>query len=362
MNTTSLIHQINTKELDLNQRPTWVIGLFGLLLFVIILTSVLGNCLVIAAIRLSHTLQEQVGNMFIINLCITDLSTASVVMCTSLYALTSDVRSIHPVWCNLVCASNYCLIIVSMMTLSCISVERLVAIIHPMRYASLITRPRVAFVCIYIWLQGMAFAVAPVLVQWVHYDYWEAICAINWQYEKQQAVYYVIVAFIVNFAAPGVVILVCYLLIIHEAHSLKKIASQHPGGGVATVSTPQQQQGNARTQKELKAITSLLVVIVLFFIFMTPFCMTKLLKVIVADPDFVPGFANLAASYFGYMSSMVNPFIYGIFRKEFRQAFRLTLRKMHIRFRADSLSMATDAQPRYPQAKVWSIPPMDPSE
>ena len=57
-------------------------------------------------------------------------------------------------------------------------------------------------------------------MNWVHYDYWEGVCAIDWHLEKQQAVYYVIVAFMVCFILPAVIMLYCYYWIIKDAKRL----------------------------------------------------------------------------------------------------------------------------------------------
>ena len=298
----------------------------GLIFLAIILTATTGNLLVIGTLTTSSHLRDQVANLFIINLSITDLCSAMVVMCTGFVALVADLRSVNSLWCNTVCAGNYCFIIVSMMTLSAISVERLLAIYCPLRYTVMVTSARVKVICAYTWLQGLAFGCVPVFLHWVHYDYWEAICAIDWQVEKQTAVYYVIVAFVVNFGVPGMVMLVCYLAIVHEAKKHKVHDMAHTPSSSSTTATSD--ASSQHTKRALKTITSLLVVVLLFFICMTPFCVTKLLKVIVDDPAFVPSYTNLTASYFGYLSSMVNPFIYAIFRRDFRFAFKRTLEKL----------------------------------
>ncbi|ELU10639.1 hypothetical protein CAPTEDRAFT_54000, partial [Capitella teleta] len=285
------------------------------LLFLIMSMALIGNALVIVAIRSNHRLREQTSNIFIINLCVADLCSAIVVMGTVFYAILSDTHEINTIWCNIVCAANYCFIIVSMMTLAGISVERLIAIKTAMRYDVLVTRARVKLACAYVWLQGVIFAASPVGLGWIHYDYWEVVCAIDWQ--KESAVYYVYVAFCVNFALPGLIMLFCYVAIIKEARRLKRV--------IPSELIPTSTQLRENQHQALKSITSLVVVVGLFFLCMTPFCLTKLLKVTVKDVHYIHDHTNLMASYFGYLSSMINPFVYGIFRREFRSAFRETI-------------------------------------
>ena len=335
---TSTEHLSNDTETNCNvtaepvyHRSTGELIWTSILLLLIILITWLGNLAVIFAIYNSPRLREQTSNLFIVNLSITDLSNGTIVMTTAFFSLVLDVKHVNSVWCNIVCAANYTLIIVSMLTLAFISTERYIAIVHTFKHNALVTRNRIKAVIGYAWFQGFAFALPPVILHWIHYDYWEVICAIDWQYEKKQAVYYVITACIVCFLLPAFIMLFCYTNIIRHA---RKVAQSVP----ASVPQPQDTNNpsNPQVQKASKSasktIRSLLVVVVLFFIFMTPFCVTKFLKVIFSDASQVPGYANLVSSYFQYMSSMVNPFIYAIFRPDFRNAYRLVWYRLMSKF------------------------------
>lgn len=78
----------------------------------------------------------------------------------------------------------------------------------------------------------------------------------------------------------------------------------------------------------LRTVLSLLVVVISFFICMTPFCVTKLIKVLHLHGRGVPDYVNLMAAFFGYMSSVVNPLLYAILRKDYRCAYRKLLIKI----------------------------------
>ena len=103
------------------------------------------------------------------------------------------------------------------------------------------------------WTQGIIFAVAPVAMDWVSYDYWEVICAIGWQKEKQKAVFYVIVACIVNFLLPGLVMIFCYTRIIQEAKKNTFV-------GVCRNGSVTNHNHNMERKRAIKTITSLIVV------------------------------------------------------------------------------------------------------
>ena len=293
----------NFHVLQSNLRHTWQVVLLSATLLFIIITAFLGNLMVIYAIYQTPRLREQINYIFLINLGVSDLCNSILVMTTSLVMAATNGRHVPVHWCRFNCMANYELIIVSMLTLAGISIDRYQAIMHPFEYSTRMTQGKVLVMVLYPWLQGLAFALAPVAMDWIEYDYAEVVCAISWQREKQQAVYYVIVAFIICFLAPGLVMLFAYISIMRE------VKRSNTSGAPANIAKA--------TRKTLR---SLLIVVLCFFICMTPFCVTKLLKVILADSA-VPGYANEISTLFQYMSSVVNPFIYAIFRKDFRDAF-----------------------------------------
>ncbi|KAK7105093.1 alpha-1D adrenergic receptor-like [Littorina saxatilis] len=311
--------------------------------FLIVLIAVMGlvgNILVIFAVFMYHRLRDEVSNLFIVNLSITDLSSAFVVMVSSAVAVGADRWPMGRAWCSMVCGANYCFIIVSMLTLSLISLDRYMAIHHSLRYHVLVTKPKVLVLIAYTWLQGFAFGLAPILCGWVEYDYWEVTCAIQWHRYGNPVLTYVIVAFVVCFMLPGVVLSIAYCKVFRTAKKIKP--RPRPAIGLATVSggrldgngTPGDQNGQpgghnvqvAKREKvtyseSSKAVRSLLIVVLAFFICMTPFSVTKLYKVCVPVPDALPGYANILATFFQFMSSAVNPLIYGLFRRDFQKAF-----------------------------------------
>lgn len=272
-------------------------------------------------------------------------------------------------WCSTVCGANYCFIIVSMLTLCFISLDRYVAIHHSLRYHHFVTRRRILLLLLYAWLQGFAFGLAPILSGWVRYDYWEATCAIQWHLHGHSVLTYVIVAFILCFLLPGVILIVAYCKVLKTT---KKITPRprpvvqlvsleyqhcqnrpfpnqngtrpnqngpspnHYGTTLSQNGEPPCRNGSSPRPPDLarwtqlrrtkysessKAVRSLLIVMLAYFLCMTPFSVTKLYKVIVPVPDALPGYANLLATFFQFLGSAVNPFIYGLFRRDFQKAF-----------------------------------------
>ena len=283
-------------------------------LLVTMVIALVGNTAVITVILMKRTMRKDISNLLIINLSITDLSMTIFVMVSALVSLIADEWIFDKVWCDFVCAINYCLIIVSMLTLCFISVDRYQAVLNPLHYHIRMTRNRVLIMICYSWCQGILFASIPSFMNWVEYDYWEAICAIQWFRHQSQAIYYVTAAFALCFLGPGIVLVYNYLKILKEAKKQKNQIRACPTG--------QSREKSKENAISTRIVWSLLVVVFAYFICTTPFSLTKLIKVIATRENFIPGPINLTASLLGYVASAINPLIYGIFRRDFRQAYK----------------------------------------
>ncbi|RUS83163.1 hypothetical protein EGW08_009063 [Elysia chlorotica] len=198
---------------------------WSIVLSIIIVIAVLGNLLVIVCVRHTARLRAEKSNMFLVNLSITDVGSACVVMTSSLHAMAADRWHLGAFWCDLVCGANYAFIIVSMLTLCFISLDRYAAVVYALRYHTWVTRRKIRVLIGWAWFQGICFGLAPVLAHWVRYDYWEVVCAIVWHKDSSNTLTYVSVAFVLCFLLPGLVLAVAYCKIIKVAKAQNNI---HP--------------------------------------------------------------------------------------------------------------------------------------
>ena len=121
----------NINQVLLPTRSTLAVGLSSLIVGSICLVTILGNTAVIYAIVNTNQLKDKVSNIFLVNLSITDLSDAFCIMLSALFCISLDLDRVNTIWCNFLCVMNYCLIIVSMMTLTLISIDRLLSVLYP---------------------------------------------------------------------------------------------------------------------------------------------------------------------------------------------------------------------------------------
>ncbi|XP_041372126.1 octopamine receptor 1-like [Gigantopelta aegis] len=307
---------LNVTDSSFLARTRWDIAVIGVVQLSICLLAFFGNLVVIAAIFKCDKLRDEPCNLFLVNLSFVDLGSSVFVMGSSFVSLVADHWPFGQPWCDFICMANYLFIVVSMLTLSLISVDRYQAIFHPLRYTGHVTKRKVLVAIVYTWTQGLCISVVPVAFRWIEYNYWEVVCAIQWYKQQHQAVYYVIISFVTSFLIPGMILVVCYGRVL-------RLACQKSSCDVNVHLSTTENYSVSR-----RAIISLLVVVVMFLICMAPFSVTKLYNVTVSKENSLPRYIYLIASLAAFLSSAVNPLIYGILRKDFKEAFDILLKRI----------------------------------
>ncbi|XP_006811987.1 octopamine receptor beta-1R-like [Saccoglossus kowalevskii] len=273
----------------------------SIFLIVIITLSITGNMLVIAAVMYSAKLREQFSIYFIVNLSLTDLTNATFVMPFATASFMNDSWSFGPLICEMNCALNYMCIITSMLTLCFIAVERYIAAVDTSMHRRSVTKKTILVIITFSWVQAFVFAIIPVASSWVTYDYWESVCAIDWNHGGLRPLVYVITAFILCFLLPSVIMSVAYIRLYR---AVSNTCSINPS--------------------EKRIMQSLVVIVTLFLVCMSPFCVTKLIKICFSKYS-IPHAVNTLATFMQFSASAVNPIIYAFFRRDLRLVFKRML-------------------------------------
>lgn len=133
------------------------ITIFGIF---VIVTTVLGNLLVIAAIFCDRRLRR-VGNIFIVNLAISDILVGVLVTPLALVYQLSDYWPFGSQLCNFWVSVDVICCTASIVNLCVISYDRYNAIIRPLKYARQRTVRRAFALVIFVWLYAVVIAVPP---------------------------------------------------------------------------------------------------------------------------------------------------------------------------------------------------------
>uniref|UniRef100_A0A7N6BA17 G-protein coupled receptors family 1 profile domain-containing protein n=1 Tax=Anabas testudineus TaxID=64144 RepID=A0A7N6BA17_ANATE len=292
------------------------------ILFLLIVSTLLGNTLVCAAVVRFRHLRSKVTNFFVISLAVSDLFVAVLVMPweaitevtgTWLFGRFCDVWIAFDIMCSTASILNLCII----------SVDRYWAIASPFKYERKMTH-RVAFVMIGVaWTLSILISFIPVQLNW-HRDgvveeeeVMEESCVANLNKT------YAISSSLISFYIPVVIMIATYTRIYRIAQTqIRRIASLERAAG-------QQRRPNDEAslkssfKKETKVLKTLSIIMGVFVFCWLPFFVLNC-TLPFCDPPFVSDTTFTVFVWFGWANSSLNPVIYA-FNADFRRAFATIL-------------------------------------
>nr|CAA74971.1 D1A4 Dopamine receptor [Cyprinus carpio] len=326
---------------SVSQRNSSKRVLTGCFLSLLILTTLLGNTLVCAAVTKFRHLRSKVTNFFVISLAISDLLVAILVMP---WKAASEIVGFWPfgAFCDVWVAFDIMCSTASILNLCVISVDRYWAISSPFRYERKMT-PKVAFIMISLaWTLSILISFIPVQLNW-H----KAQAELNGTYgelppdncDSSLNRTYAISSSLISFYIPVAIMLVTYTRIyriaqkqIRRISALERAAesakNRHSsmGNNASMESESSFKMSFKRETKVLKTLSVIMGVFVCcwlpFFVLncMVPFC----------NPNEGSDFFCISSTtfdvfvWFGWANSSLNPIIYA-FNAGFRKAFSILL-------------------------------------
>ncbi|NXP65812.1 DRD1L protein, partial [Chloropsis cyanopogon] len=304
-------------------------------LSLLILSTLLGNALVCAAVLRFPHLRSKVTNLFVVSLAVSDLLVAVLVMP---WRAATDVLGFWPfgAFCDLWVAFDIMCCTASILHLCLISVERYCAIANPFRYQRRVTR-RVACVTIGVaWLLSLLISFIPVQLQW-HKDRElpsREQLGLNGSAEEGScdpslSRTYAISSSLISFYIPVAIMLGTYGRLFRIARrQLRRISSlEGPAGHRSCLGSPRETSLKDSLKKETKVLQTLSVIMGVFVCCWLPFFVLNCLEPF-CDPELrVPGALPCVSrsvlstfTWLGWANSALNPIIYA-FNAEFRRAF-----------------------------------------
>uniref|UniRef100_A0A3Q2CUR5 Si:zfos-169g10.2 n=1 Tax=Cyprinodon variegatus TaxID=28743 RepID=A0A3Q2CUR5_CYPVA len=308
--------------------PTSLPGLAGvfipLIYGIVCIVGLVGNTLVIHVI-VNYTKNESVTNIYILNLAIAD----------ELFMLGLPFLAVQNALLSWPFGSLMCRVVMtvdafnqftSIFCLTVMSVDRYLAVVHPIR-ASWWRRPHVAkAISATVWLVSFVVVLPVVVFADVLKD--DGNCSIVWPEPAEVwKTSFIVYTCTVGFFCPLLVISLCYLLIIIKVRNV----------GRRTQTT------SSRRRRSERKITRMVVVVVAVFVFCwLPFYALNILNLLVVLPGDFRGLYYFVV-VLSYANSCANPILYGFlsdnFKRGFRKALCRTSRKVKNNDRA-----ATEAQ------------------
>lgn len=282
--------------------------LIPLVYLVVCVVGLGGNTLVIYVV-LRYSVTESVTNVYILNLALAD----ELFMLGLPFLAVQNAVSYWPfgsLMCRLVMTVDGINQFTSIFCLTVMSVDRYLAVVHPVKSCRW-RRPQVAKVVnASVWL--LSFLVVLPVVIFSDVPHGMNTCHIEWP--EPASVWrasFIIYTSTLGFFAPLLVICLCYFLIIVKLRS----------------SGRKVQVASSKRKKSEQKVTRMVVIVVLVFVLCwLPFYVLNIANVV--DP--LPNDQSLFGLYFfvvvlSYANSCANPVIYGFLSYRFKQAFRRVL-------------------------------------
>ncbi|XP_004560015.3 opioid receptor, delta 1b [Maylandia zebra] len=269
--------------------------------------GLVGNVLVMYGV-VRYTKMKTATNIYIFNLALADaLATSTLPFQSAKYLMST--WPFGELLCKVVIAIDYYNMFTSIFTLTMMSVDRYIAVCHPVKALDFRTPAKAKLINVAIWILSSAIGV-PVMIMAVTKVTEEGVtlCSLGFpEPERYWDTVTKICVFIFAFVVPVLVITVCYGLMILRLKSVRLLS------------------GSKEKDKNLRRITRMvLVVVAVFIICWTPIHIFVIVKTAVKIDR--KNLLTMACWHIcialGYTNSSLNPVLYALMDENFKRCFR----------------------------------------
>ncbi|XP_034183609.2 G-protein coupled receptor moody isoform X1 [Osmia lignaria lignaria] len=300
---------------ELSRFPKQLRTFAAVVAIIIMIVGLAGNLLTIIALC-KYPKVRNVAAAFIISLCVADF-----VFCLLVLPFDS-IRFVDASWANvrflcvLVPFLRYGNVGVSLLSVAAITINRYIMIAHHGLYSKVYKKYWIAFMIVFCWIFSYGMQVPTLLGVWGRFDYDSNLetCSIVKDNNGHTSKTFL---FVMGFVIPCVIIVGCYTKIFWVVHRSESRMRKHATPTIKSPHTPRRDVREIKQRRSEWRITKMVLAIFLSFVACYfPITIVKVIDVEVKYPEFhVLGYLLL------YFASCVNPIIYVIMNKQYRQAY-----------------------------------------
>ncbi|XP_078610567.1 somatostatin receptor type 2-like [Branchiostoma floridae x Branchiostoma japonicum] len=272
--------------------------------------GICGNSLVIYVV-LRYAKMKTVTNIYIMNLAMADvLFMMGIPFLAASFALRN--WPFGTVMCKIVLSLDAINMFSSVFNLTVMSVDRYLAVVHPVKSADF-RRPRIAKVVnVCVWVASI-IVISPVIVVAKPTEQQDGsyACNLHWSDSEDGMAFwstaFIAYTFVIGFVAPLIIIAVCYTLLLRKV----KTASARAGAR------------GTRKRSRRKVTRMVIVMVVVFVICWLPFYTLQLvnLNVQLQVTPFLVGSYHFIVTL-SYANSCVNPILYALLSENFKKSYQ----------------------------------------
>ncbi|CAL1538785.1 unnamed protein product [Lymnaea stagnalis] len=286
--------------------------------------TIFGNCVVILAV-ITHRKLQTMTNAFVVSLALADMCVALLVMPFSIYQLLNDnVWLLGSVLCKLASSLDVMLCTVSIFHLSCLAIDRYLAICRPFLHERLTVRC-VGLMLTFCWVTPIFISFIPIFNGWNHIGI-EDLISCAYPPDASVCVFVVNIPFalicsLIAFYIPVIFMAICNAQIYFAANKqTHQIRTLEAAGNHNHYSHCKRK---SKFKQESKAAKTLGIIMGCFSVCWFPFFIMNVIDPIVYySMPYVPW---QIALWLGYINSLMNPVLYYYFNRNFNNAFRRLL-------------------------------------
>ncbi|XP_031555479.1 melatonin receptor type 1B-A-like [Actinia tenebrosa] len=294
------------------------------------LTAFFGNSLICLAMYRNKALRRRVTNVFILSLAISDILMACLCIPIAAGVLIEGRWIYSSFGCQFQAYWIYVLAGISLYTMAVTAVNRFYRVVKPRVYNRYFSMRSTLVMILFVWLSiGITIAFL-IKINWlrVKFQSAKASCVMYaWLGTKSLTFIYQIVAFLVFFIIPTVLITRCYKKVFrkvreHQRNVTKSLlGARHAARKQNETSTTPFTRTNI---EEIDITRTLFRVVLAFAVCWTPVIVYEVIVItsnIFHFYEYLPRQVHLIWLYFGTIGSAVNAFIYGGMNRSFRNEF-----------------------------------------
>ena len=291
----------------ISERAGHLASIETVLFAVMNLVAFFGNLSVCYAVHRNQRLRT-LANMFVVALAVSDILISVCSMPLSVATLMSGRWMFGANVCRFQGFAMFTFGLASLLTMGVIAVSRYFCVVKPAKYVSLFNKRRVLIYIAVVWCVAFVGSVPPFLFEKGGYKFQpeKAMC----MYTFETNIAYTSFIECVYIATPLTLITVCYAKVFHTVSRSRRVFS--------TKSNPEQLRANV----EKANVTKTLAAVMAGFAFCwLPVCVMDYIDAARGEPT-LPRQAYLTYGFLVYLSSTINPFIYGATNRHFRREYK----------------------------------------
>ena len=277
------------------------------LLAVINVAAILGNLLTFYAVYRNHRLRT-LPNMFVIALAVSDILMSTCCMPFTVATLFHGEWMFREIFCRIQGFAALTFGTICLGTMGIIAVSRYFCVVKPDKYPLLFKKQRSLMYIVTVWCTALAGSVPPFFFGDGRFEFQPGKAMCLYTFESNIAYTVFIECFYI--ATPLTIITICYAKVFRTVSRSNRVFSQE--------NNPRQLRANV---EEAKVTKSLVAVLVGFACCWLPISVVDNIDSARGEHT-LPRQVYLTYGFLAYMSSTVNPLIYGIMNKQFRREYK----------------------------------------